>query len=112
MREGEGTGKTYEDHTKGIELIIKEDMAGAPEGQWAYIDLGGGGSSAAGLGVMYLRTNQMTRQRLDELAPTQPVMLEDSSNYLMNTAARNDFMKLFDVEATDHNEKAAMSNPR
>ncbi|MSO18929.1 MAG: hypothetical protein EXQ56_00445 [Acidobacteria bacterium] len=112
MREFEVSGKTYEDLTKGIELIIKENMAGAPEGQWAYINLGGGGSSAAGLGVMYLRTNQMTRERLDELAPKQPVMLEDSSNYLMNTVARNDFMALFDVETTDHNEKAAMSNPR
>jgi predicted amidohydrolase YtcJ len=61
---------------------------------------------------MYLRTNQMTREKLDEWAPTQPVMLEDSSNYLMNTAARNDFMDLFNLEKTDHNEQAAMSNPR
>ena len=113
MREFTVSGKTsYEQITKGIEVIIKERMVGAPEGQWAYIDLGGRGPSAAGLGVMYLRTNQMTRGKLDEWAPTQPVMLEDSSNYLMNTAARNDFMEMFSVEATDHNEQAAMVNPR
>ena len=113
MREFNVSGKTsYEQITKGIEVIIKERMVGAPEGQWAYIDLGDRGPSAASLGVMYLRTNQMTRGKLDEWAPTQPVMLEDSSNYLMNTAARNDFMEMFSVEATDHNEQAAMVNPR
>jgi len=112
MRDFSVTGKSYEELTKGIELVIKEQMVGAPAGQWAYIGFEGGGAAGVSLGVMYLRTNQMTRQRLDELAPTQPVMIEDSSNYLMNTAARNDYMKLFDVEATDHNEQAAMSNPR
>ena len=113
MREFSVSGKTsYEDITKGIEVVIKERMVGAPEGQWAYIDLGDPGPSAAGLGVMYLRTNQMTRGTLDEWAPTQPVMIEDSSNYLMNTAARNDFMEMFNVEATDHNEQATMVNPR
>jgi len=112
MREFSVSGKTsYEEITKGIEVVIKERMVGAPEGQWAYIDLGTRGPSAAGLGVMYLRTNQMTRGKLDEWAPTQPVMLEDSSNYLMNTAARNDFMEMFSVEATDHNEQG-MVNPR
>jgi len=51
MREFSVSGKTYEELTKGIELVIKEQMAGAPQGQWAYIDLGGGGASAAGIGV-------------------------------------------------------------
>src|SRR3990172_11894359 len=32
-------GKSYEELTKGIELVIKENMAAAPEGQWATIDL-------------------------------------------------------------------------
>ena len=112
MREFSVTGKSYEELTKGIELVIKEQMTGAPPSQWAYIGFEGGGSAGISLGVMYLRTNQMTREKLDQLAPTQPVMIEDSSNYLMNTAARNDFMDLFNVEKTDHNEKAAMSNPR
>ncbi len=112
MREFSVAGDTYQDLTKGIELVVKEQMAGAPEGQWGVIGFDGAGKQGVSLGVMYLRTNQMTREDLDEMAPTQPIMLEDSSNYLMNTAAKNDFMQMFNVEATDHNEQAAMTNPR
>ena len=112
MREFRVAGETYEDLTRGIELVIKEQMTGAPEGQWGIIGFRGAGEQGVSLGVMYLRTNQMTQEKLDEWAPNQPIMLEDSSNYLMNTAARNDFMDMFNVEATDHNEQAAMTNPR
>ena len=112
MREFRVPGETYEDLTRGIELVIKEQMTGAPEGQWGVIGFQAAGEQGVSLGVMYLRTNQMTREKLDEWAPNQPIMLEDSSNYLMNTAARNDFMDMFSVEVTDHNEQAAMTNPR
>ncbi len=112
MREFRVAGETYEDLTRGIELVVKEQMTGAPEGQWGVIGFQGAGEQGVSLGVMYLRTNQMTREQLDEWAPNQPIMLEDSSNYLMNTAARNDFMDMFNVEATDHTEQAAMTNPR
>jgi predicted amidohydrolase YtcJ len=113
IREFTVEGKSYEDLTKGIELVLKEQMVGAPPKQWAYIGFDTpGGDAGLSLGVMYLRTNQMTREKLDEWAPNQPVVLEDSSVYLMNTAARNDFMEMMSVEATDHNEQAAMTNPR
>ncbi|HWP84663.1 MAG TPA: amidohydrolase family protein [Terriglobia bacterium] len=113
MREFTVSGKSYEELTKGIELVVKEQMAGAPPKQWAYIGFDTpGGDQGLSLGVMYLRSGQMTREKLDEWAPTQPVFIEDSSNYLMNTAARNDFMEMMSVEATDHNEKAALTNPR
>ena len=113
IREFTVSGKSYDDLTKGIEVVLKENMVGAPPKQWAYIGFDTpGGDQGLSLGVMYLRTGQMTRDKLDEWAPTQPVVLEDSSNYLMNTAARNDFMEMMSVEATDHNEQAAMTNPR
>ena len=113
MRDFTVAGKNYDELTRGIELVVKEQMVGAPAKQWAYIGFDTpGGDQGLSLGVMYLRSGQMSRQKLDEWAPTQPVVLEDSSNYLMNTAARNDFMEMLSVEGTDHNEQAAMTNPR
>jgi predicted amidohydrolase YtcJ len=107
-------GKTYEELTKGIELVIKEGMASAPEGQWATINLPGGGPSGLGIGTHYLKEKQMDRPRLDQWAPNRPVYVSTSDGeFLMNTAARDAYMKIFEVAATDENEMGTLdTNPQ
>ena len=56
------TGNSYDDFTKGIELIVKEQMARPLPGQWAWIDLPTGGSSGTGAGIQYLMDNAMDRE--------------------------------------------------
>ena len=52
------TGRTFADLTKGIELVLKEQMASAPPEQWATISLPGRGPSGLGsaLKVIYSRS--------------------------------------------------------
>ena len=103
------TGKNYAEMTKGIELVIKENMARPLPGQWAWIDLPTGGSSGTGLGIQYLIEEQMTRKTLDELAPQLPVFVLSHPKFLLNTAARNAFLSIYEVPPTDENERIALS---
>jgi predicted amidohydrolase YtcJ len=91
------TGKTFDDLTKGIELVIKEQMARPIPGQWAWIDLPTG-QSGAGLGIDYLMKKEMTRDQLG----AHPA-------FVWNTAARNAFLDWYEVEPTDANEKKAIT---
>jgi predicted amidohydrolase YtcJ len=103
----EVAGKTFGDITKGIELIIKEQMARPLPGQWAMIGLPG---SVTGVGGAYLDSHQLNRQQLDQWAPSLPVVITGSNeNTLINTAARNDFLMYYEVEPTDANEEAALT---
>jgi predicted amidohydrolase YtcJ len=103
------TGNNYADFTKGIELIIKEQMARPLPGQWAWIDLPTGGSSGTGKGIQYLIDNEMDRQKLDALAPQLPVFILSHPKFLLNTAARNAFLSIYEVPPTDENEKIALT---
>ncbi|HWP83557.1 MAG TPA: amidohydrolase family protein [Terriglobia bacterium] len=97
------TGKTFEELTKGIELVIKEQMAGAPEDQWAAISVPSRGKYGFGIGTPYVIEGHMTRAQLDALAPKRPVSVSGEGVELLNTAARN---KLFDLFRLDHTEEA------
>ncbi|HWP84543.1 MAG TPA: amidohydrolase family protein [Terriglobia bacterium] len=104
----EVTGKTFADLTKGIELVIKEQMARPLPGQWAWITLPTG-QSGSGIGIEYLMKNGMTRQQLDQLAPKLPVFVGAHPAFVWNTAARNAFLDWYEVEPTDANEKKAIT---
>jgi predicted amidohydrolase YtcJ len=108
------TGNTYQELTKGIELAIKEGMSGAPQEQWATVTLPGGGPQGLGIGTRYLKEEQMTRPQLDQWAPSRPVYVSTSDGeFLFNTAARDAYMKLFEVEPTDENEMGTLDvNPQ
>ncbi len=80
------TGKTYADLKRGIEVVLKENMAHAPKDQWAYINLPTGGSSGTGIGVKFLQEREITRQDLDKLAPNTPVMVQSHPAYTINDA--------------------------
>ena len=98
------TGNSFEELTRGIELVIKEQMAHPLPGQWAIIQLPTTGTNT-GIGDRYLRDGMMTREMLDALAPDLPVTLGSD---LWNTAAMNDFLKYYAVEPTSENEELAM----
>jgi predicted amidohydrolase YtcJ len=104
----EVTGKTFDDLTKGIELVIKEQMARPLPGQWAWISLPTG-QSGTGLGIDYLDQNTMDRAKLDALAPKLPVFVGAHPEFVWNTAARNAFLGWYEVEPTDENEAKAIT---
>jgi predicted amidohydrolase YtcJ len=103
------SGKTYEELSRGVELIIKEQMANPPPGQWAWIDLNGRGDELGSAYVMGLGEGSMTREKLDVLAPQLPVFLVTHPQFLLNTAARDDFLEFYGVEPTDENEPLAIT---
>ncbi len=103
------TGKNFGELTHGIEVVVKENMAHPLKGQWAWIDLPTGGSSGTGIGIQYLLKEEMDRKKLDALAPTLPVFVLSHPSMLLNTAARNAFLQLYEVEPTDENERAALT---
>ena len=104
------SGDTFEELTRGIEVVIKENMAHPLPGQWAWIDLPTGGSSGTGIGIQYLIKEEMTRKELDALAPNMPVFLRSHPQWLLNTTARNAWLSLYEVPPTDENERIAVQN--
>jgi predicted amidohydrolase YtcJ len=104
------TGKSFTELTKGVELTIKENMARPEPGQWAVINISEPGASAGGIAVPYLQQQQLKRAELDEWAPKLPVLVNAGPGaWLLNTAAKNDFLMQYEVEPTDENEKNAIA---
>jgi hypothetical protein len=94
----EVTGKTFDDLTKGIELVIKEQMARARPDQWAYIELPNGGSAGTGIGVKFLGDMGLSRAELDQWAPQTPVFLNSHPAWLLNKAAEVSFLNLYGLD--------------
>jgi len=82
------TGKTDAEFTRGIEVSLKENMAHAKEGQWAWINLPTGGSAGTGPGVKCVQYETMTQAELDKLAPKVPVLVQSHPAYQINTAGK------------------------
>ena len=89
------TGRDYAELKQGIELVVKEQMARARPGQWAYIELPRGGNSGTGIGVQFLTDNGLTRNELDEWAPETPVFLNSHPAWMLNKAAEVSFLSLY-----------------
>jgi predicted amidohydrolase YtcJ len=104
------TGKSYTELTRGVEITIKENMARPLDGQWAVININEPGSAAGGIAVPYLQQKQLKRAQLDEWAPKLPVLVNAGPGaWLLNTAAKNDFLMQYEVEPTDENEEKAIA---
>ena len=76
-------GKTADELKKGIELILKNQMANAKAGQWAIIQLPNGD-----LGTTLVQDKMITKKELDQWAPKTPVLLR-AGMYMTNTAGIN-----------------------
>jgi predicted amidohydrolase YtcJ len=94
-------GKDYNELRKGIELVLKENMANAPKDQWAYISLPTGGNSGLGIGPKFLQERGITRADLDKLAPDNPVFVQSHPVYTVNSAA---IKKIGDIYQSDPEE--------
>lgn len=92
------TGNNFQDLKRGIEVILKENMAHAPKGQWAFINLPNGGMSGTGIGVEFLQKKQMSAQELDQLAPKNPVILLSHPAYMTNRAGRQIIAEIYQAD--------------
>jgi predicted amidohydrolase YtcJ len=92
------TGRDYAEIKKGIELVVKEQMARARPDQWAYIELPNGGDAGTGIGVKFLTDNGLTRQELDQWAPQTPVFLNSHPAWMLNKAAEVSFLNLYGLD--------------
>ena len=81
-------------------------MSGTSKETWADISLPGG----TGLGMPYLRSNELTREKLDEWAPDRPVWVSANVEYQLNTKARDDLLLYYGVEPTDENLENAVQH--
>jgi predicted amidohydrolase YtcJ len=99
-------GKTYDELTKGIELAIKEGMSGIPKETWADISVPGG----TDIGMPYLRSEELTREMLDEWAPDRPVWVSANVEYKLNTVARDQLLQYYGVEPTDESLENAVQH--
>ena len=92
------TGRDYAEIKKGIELVVKEQMARARPDQWAYIELPNGGNAGTGIGVKFLNDNGLTRAELDQWAPQTPIFLNSHPAWMLNKAAEVSFLNLYGLD--------------
>jgi predicted amidohydrolase YtcJ len=107
VRQFSVSGKTYDELWKGIELIMREQMAHPLPDQWAVINLPRGGSAGTGIGVKYLNDPQggAKQEDLNKLAPNTPVMLNAHPNWMLNKAAEDSILGLYGLENTPENRE-------
>ena len=104
------SGKDYAELRKGIELVIKEQMAHPKPDQWAYITLPNGGSSGTGIGVQFLNDKALTFDDLNRLAPNTPVFINSHPAWLINKSAQESFLRLYGLEYSLENVSAITMN--
>ena len=98
MRDFSVPGKTFAEITKGIELVIKENMANALPGQWASITLPANATGTE-IGPEYMVKGGMTEQQLTALAPELPVVLTCwNCGFIVNKAARKDITGMYLID--------------
>lgn len=92
------TGRDYAEIKRGIELVVKEQMARARPDQWAYIELPNGGNAGTGIGVKFLGDKGLSREELDQWAPKTPVFLNSHPAWMLNKAAEVSFLNLYGLD--------------
>ena len=92
------TGRDYAEIKRGIELVVKEQMARARPDQWAYIELPNGGNAGTGIGVKFLNDNGLSRAELDQWAPQTPIFLNSHPAWMLNKAAEVSFLNLYGLD--------------
>jgi predicted amidohydrolase YtcJ len=91
-------GKTPEELRRGIEVVLKENMAHAKKDQWAFITLPNGGLDGTGPGVKFIQDHGMTAQELDKLAPSTPVLVMSHPAYMTNKAGERLIAEIYSAD--------------
>lgn len=104
------SGRTFEELTAALTVLLRETVPRMGPGQWITIDLPG--PRKRGIGKDYLAGRHLTREMLDSMAPATPVYIEAEGAFLMNTTGRDAFLKLFHVKPTAENETSALTTPQ
>lgn len=92
------SGKTFEELRRGIEVVLKENMAHAKKNQWAFIGLPNGGITGTGIGVKFIQDKQITSQDLDKLSPNTPVLVMSHPAYMTNAAGQRLIADLYQAD--------------
>lgn len=104
------SGNSFDELTKGIEFAMKENRDKFSPGQWAWIALPEGASTKTGIGFDYLVKHGITRAKLDQLEPKIPMFLHANPKWMLNTAARNAFLSMYELPPTAEIELGADLN--
>jgi predicted amidohydrolase YtcJ len=92
-------GSTNEDIYKGIEIVLKENMAVEPPGKWAFLQLNTNeGGSGMGQGVKFVQDHAMKVEDLNQMSPNNPVFIAAHPAYMINDAARAAIKELYGFE--------------
>ena len=92
------SGKTPEELRRGIEVVLKENMAHAKKDQWAFITLPNGGLDGTGPGVSFIQNHGITAQDLEKLSPNTPVLLMSHPAYMTNKAGERLIADLYSAD--------------
>lgn len=103
-------GRTFDELTAALNVMIKDAVPQMKPGQWITVDLPG--PKKHGIGKDYITGKHLTRAILDKMAPATPVYIEAEGSFLMNTSGRDAFLKMFHVKPTDENETSALTTPQ
>ena len=82
-----------------IQVVLKENVSALGENKWAFLNLPRGSQgTGTGLGVNFIRDEEVTQKELDEWAPKNPVLLTSHPSYMINSRAREEIKKMYSVE--------------
>ncbi|MGH9785496.1 MAG: amidohydrolase family protein, partial [Terriglobia bacterium] len=88
-------GRADAELEQGTTLVLQEHVRSTAPGRWAFVAVGAGGGTGLGAGVAFLQSRKYTKQMVDRIAPSHPVMLFAHPSYVMNTAAVKAMEKLY-----------------
>jgi predicted amidohydrolase YtcJ len=103
-------GRTFDELTAALSVLLKDTVPQMKPGQWITVDLPG--PKKHGIGKDYISGKHLARALLDKMAPATPVYIEAEGAFIMNTAGRDAFLKMFHVRPTDENETSALTTPQ
>jgi predicted amidohydrolase YtcJ len=89
------SGKTDLELTNAITAAVKEHVAKAEPGRWAFIQVGSGPGNGTGAGVSFLALKKYTKDMLNKIAPSHPIMLVAHPSYVINSAGIEGIKKLY-----------------
>ena len=92
-------GATPDELRRRIEVVLRENVPSLGENKWAFLNLPTGPqSTGTGLGVRFVRNEEVTQQELDQWAPKNPVLVVAHPNYMVNSRGMEEIKKIYNIE--------------